>query len=288
MNNLNNDINYKEQEKELKKLGRSIQLSHDEKQAIKNHVLAVPVKVEQAGTFSNAIANFFFRNKFEVAAVSVFILLGGIPFTYATQISRPGDLLHNLELRVFEPLEEVFTFSPESKVEFAIERVEERLDEVLELQDNSITAEQANVAWENVDEHVDELIVSINSMPNQEQELDNLVTVLGLLGAYEELDQAQYNSTDIYNLITEVDTDLTEHAAKYADSQSEADLIDAVEEYIDETELLLGSDSDPEVKAIQLALDSAEANLEAGDLDQALLQAVEAQIEALAYSHGQD
>ncbi len=275
-------------EAELRKLGQTVQLSKAEKQAIKDRVLSTPLASAEGVkkiAWQSSFASAFWSRKALFMAACVVILLGSIPVTHAVQDSRPGDLLFNLELHLIEPIEEVFHFSEESKIEFAIERVEERLEELQDLPDGNLTAEQSNDTWENIDEHIDVILEAHDNL-EQEEEIDNLIVVSGLLGAYDQ--ESKFNRVEIDNLIIEVDTQLTEGVEDYVSGQSEAELTGEIEEYIEEAQLLIGEQSDSNALLIQETLADIEEELEDGDVDELFEEIVDVYIDALTYEYSLD
>ncbi|HEY4513098.1 MAG TPA: hypothetical protein VJH06_01110 [Candidatus Paceibacterota bacterium] len=119
---------------EFKKL-KNIKLSDSEK---KNLFARISNKISEGGETKLRYPepSPFFRFSFlvqskhmQMAAFSVFILLGAGATTFASINTLPGDLLYGVKTQVVEKIPTIFHLSPESRAKDSSEKIEKRIDE---------------------------------------------------------------------------------------------------------------------------------------------------------------
>ena len=274
-----NDISDK-----LKRDGQSVRLLQSEKQAIKDRVLSMPLE-EPAKGFGLVFLTFFHSKKLVAMAVFALLLVSGIPLTYATQKSGPGDLLHGFELSIIEPVEHLVYFSTNSQVDYSTRRLEERLDELQEVPEGQITDEQFAIANDNVQEYADEALVAIPDA-TQKEVVSHIVKVSALLNAHEDvLIDNQQEVEEIEDLNNKVEMELSDQVEEYADQQDTTQLAEIIKQEAAEVSKLIEGSRDAESLAIAEQLRDAQEEALKGNLEGALQEILDAKVQALAQNY---
>ncbi len=92
-----------------------------------------PLPQQASKTFGERLSRFLMLSRRPLATafatLTVFIMFGtGV--TYAAQDSMPGELLYPIKIHVNEPVEGFFNFSPKSKAEWELDKMNRRLNEL--------------------------------------------------------------------------------------------------------------------------------------------------------------
>ena len=114
------------------------------------------------------------------AAFSVAVILGvGGGTVYASTNALPGDLLYPVKVNVAEEIKAAFQFSDEDKAQFAIERINTRLEEIELLTElvDSIGNDSLNLVEENVTDQASTVIEVTASLEGDKDE-DSLQSLL--------------------------------------------------------------------------------------------------------------
>lgn len=119
-----------------------------------------------------------------IAAIFLFII-AGVPITNAAQQSVPGDFLYIFEVAVVEEIELHLHFTAESKNEYHLERLHERLDEIHTIREKSdVLNDYAPVVVREVAEHTEE-VLRFGEMQDSKSDVDELVELSALVEAHE-------------------------------------------------------------------------------------------------------
>ncbi len=107
-------------------------------------------------------------------AISIFsislivLLLGGFLLVNKADAAVPGDFLYGID-RSYERLQEVLTFSQEGKTEIALDRLDERMNELEELESReNVDSEVLDEAFANLSEQLDSAKERIRSMEEKD------------------------------------------------------------------------------------------------------------------------
>lgn len=273
-------------EERLHQDGQNVHLLKSEKQAMKNRILAMPI-TEKSGQSMFNFLQIFQSKKVIAFAVFAFLLLTGVPITYAAQHSGPGDFLHGFELSVIEPVEHMISFTNDSQIAYSIDRLEERLDELQAVHEGQISDEQVAIATENIQEYANEALAVIPES-NQKEEVNHLIKISALLNAHEDVLLETQQEESIENLNDEVAVELSDQVEEYAKQQSKTELAETVKREVSETTNLIGGDDDPTAVAIGEILEDAQEKIVKGNLEEALQDTIDAKVQALTQDYTED
>jgi hypothetical protein len=110
-------------------------------------------------------------NKKIISILSISIialLLGGFLLVNKADATVPGDFLYGID-RAYERLQEVLTFSQEGKAEIALDRLDERMSELEELESReNVDPEVLDEAFDNLSKQLDTAKERVRSMEQKD------------------------------------------------------------------------------------------------------------------------
>src|SRR3990167_1457082 len=213
-------------ETQFQKEGREVHLLRSEKEAIKQRILTMP---EPAPARYVTYFDSLYSGRMATAALGLLIIVGSAPLTYAAQRSVPGDFLHGFELSVVEPLEEVVQFTFHTRIAYATNRLEERLQEVQATTAAHMTPEEVATVTENVQKHVQDIFEALPQETDKKDMVDNLIKVSALVNAHEDLlSQPSPEVSDMEDLNDAVTAELLDQVQEYALDKTQSELLQAV------------------------------------------------------------
>lgn len=277
-------------QQQFKKDARGVHLFASEKEAIKRRIVGVPAPREYYfpfPAFSFASFNFAYAGRMAMAALLVSIL-GAAPLTYAAQQSSPGDALYHFELYVVEPIEEAFQFSPNARIAYSADRLEERLQEIQATGHIDVSAEEMAIVVENIEEHAQDVLSALEE-DSADAATDDIVRASALLGAHENLiAEVSQEETRIKNFDDVVAAELRDQIAVYANEATPLELVEAVRGTVSETtEILERGNFEAAATDIAALLTGVEEEIAEGDFIEALQEATEAKVQALAQEYSE-
>ena len=130
-------MNLKSLEDKIRKLGQSIDLTFDERESVRAHLLSKIANSER-GVVSPFSPMFYWRHvsvyvkpQYVSVALLVILVVGGV--TTAAEKALPGEPLYQVKTSVNENVLGLFAFTPQSKAQLHTELAVRRLEEVEKL-----------------------------------------------------------------------------------------------------------------------------------------------------------
>lgn len=271
--------------KDLEKDGSSVRLLRAEKDALRQRILGADVQAEERRTLLEYILRS--RNTRLATAILAVLVVVNIPFVYAAQNSAPGDLLHGLEIHILEPIERVIKISPETRIAYSIERMEERMEELGSIPDEELTPKDIAETNSGVQDQAQDFLDSLAGKKTKVGAVEQLILVSVLLNVHEnELEDLRAESDEIEDMSDIISAKLSEEIEEYAEAQSPETLAQEIQDEIEEVDALIGGvSSSTEASEISNHLEEVGEQIRGGDLEAALGAAIDAKVQALSQSY---
>src|SRR3989344_2150226 len=272
-------------ETKFQKEGQGVHKRRSEKETIKRRILTLPVTEPIRRPVTPW--GFLHAGRFAAATFVFVLMLGSLPLTYAAQHSAPGDFLHDLELSFIEPLEASVQFTPAARVAYSTDRLEERLQELQHVIEEGMTSADAEVVTENVKTHVEEVLATVTENGDKKQTVDHLATISALLNVQEDVLAGSDGSiVGIQALNEGVTEELSRQIEALAEGREAAELVQAVQEAVSETSQIIEDElHGVTAPAVAEQLENVQREVLGGDFEEALHEAVDAKVEALAQEY---
>ncbi len=222
-------------EKQLKKDSNDVYLLRSEQEAMKSSILRnTQERHSPVSIFS--FPNLIYRL---VPATLVVLLAVGVPVTYASQNSVPGDLLYGFEINIVEEIEEIFYISDNQKVNYHIARLEERLEELKEVADKSDEKTLVALVGGEIQEHTQEIIDVAGSRTRSKEDVNQLVVTSAIINASSDIIDIALNSdpatSSIESIIVLIDDEIDKEITEYiSENKNGEDISDQISEDVED------------------------------------------------------
>ncbi len=279
-------------DKEIENLlmsGKKLSLSAQEKVAIKATLIKhakETIKYENCA-IPSPWTSWVLRGS--VSFASLLIMFVGT--AYASQDSLPGEPLYAMKVHVVEEMIALTKITPKEQVAYDIHLMENRLEEIREIviQGTDTTAEDLEYLTDQVDEHVTDVITTLEDTNSEsisyEDKIETLKKLSGVTKAQVEIAKATTDSTETLEAITDTQEATSDAIMNTVGEFVAEESAEAVNEYLsdqitDVGEYTSASTTDESKRdSAEFYLQDVQDALVTGDTAEAIISIIEAQRE---------